>query len=279
METMHPEGGDSLFLAKDNASIAAVVSDGDEDEDPSFANCPMDGCGEVILLTELDSHIEMHGVEDQDVDEEFMPISREQQIAEVAHTSFENKLSHGIRNLKDQGSSSEGSSSDGQRSAKAAWKSILKMPDTSAKPPPSSTTKGSRRRLGVSICYIFVLYSIRANVVQKSELGPHANENQMPHWLVKVLESDGEIKSINRLGPDGKLRKVKVAVNHAAGMLPVIAQLLVQDRSTQVAYLCHPSVRHVSKLRREGKQYTSQGSRYLANRLEVASAAIEIFKC
>jgi hypothetical protein len=99
-----------------------------------------------------------------------------------------------------------------------------------------------------------------ANSVQKPELGPHANEKQMPPWLVKVLESDGEIKSINRLGPEGKLRKVKVSVNHAAGILPVIAQLLVQDRSTQFAYLCHSSVRHVSKLRREGKHCTSKGS-------------------
>jgi len=151
METKHPEGGDSPFTAKDNASVAAVLSEGDEDEDPGFASCPMDGCGEVILFTELDSHIEMHGVEDQDVDQGFMPISREQQIAEVAHASFDTKLSHGLRNLKDRGTFSEGSSSDRQASAKAAWKGILKMPDTSAKPPVSSTTKGSRRRLGVSI--------------------------------------------------------------------------------------------------------------------------------
>jgi hypothetical protein len=75
----------------------------------------------------------------------------------------------------------------------------------------------------------------------------------MPSWLVKLLETDGEIRSVNRLGPEGKLKKVKVSVNHAAGILPVLEQLLNQDPSTEFAYLCHPAVKHVSKLRREGK--------------------------
>lgn len=101
----------------------------------------------------------------------------------------------------------------------------------------------------------------------------------MPHWLVKVLESDGELKSVNRLGPDGKMTKVKVAANHAAGVLPVVAQLLEQDNSTQFAYLCHSSVRHISKLRREGKHCTSKRLRYLAHKLKAAFVAIAIFKC
>lgn len=75
----------------------------------------------------------------------------------------------------------------------------------------------------------------------------------MPSWLVKLLHTDGEVKSANRLGPDGKLARVKVAANHAAGILPVLRQLLEQDGLTEFAYLCHPAVKHVSKLRREGE--------------------------
>jgi hypothetical protein len=75
----------------------------------------------------------------------------------------------------------------------------------------------------------------------------------MPSWLVKLLHTDGEIKSANRLGPDGRLTRVKVAANHAAGILPVLRQLLEQDGLTEFAYLCHPTVKHVSKLRREGE--------------------------
>lgn len=159
LETMHPEGGHSPFIPKDNASVAGFLSEGngDGDEDPDFASCPIDGCGEVILLTELDSHIEMHDVEDQDVDQGFVPNSREQSIAEATPASFDTKLSRVLRNLNNRVSPSEGSSSDRQAKAKATWKGILAMPDTNKKPI-SPTTKGSRRRLGVSIS-LFV-YSI-----------------------------------------------------------------------------------------------------------------------
>lgn len=88
-------------------------------------------------------------------------------------------------------------------------------------------------------------------MLQKSELGPYAHENQMPPWLVKLLESDGENKSVSKLSPRGKVEKVKTN-NYSEGIIPVLAQLLEQDTSTKVAYLCHPSVKHISKIRREG---------------------------
>ena len=36
------------------------------------------------------------------------------------------------------------------------------------------------------------------------------------------------------------------------GVIPVLAQLLEQNESTRSAYLCHPCVQHVSKLKKEG---------------------------
>lgn len=74
----------------------------------------------------------------------------------------------------------------------------------------------------------------------------------MPSWLVRVLQSDGEVTSINRIAANGKLKRANVCINQAAGVLPVIKQLLEQDPDTNHAYLCHSSVRHVSKLKREG---------------------------
>lgn len=74
----------------------------------------------------------------------------------------------------------------------------------------------------------------------------------MPSWLVKILEKDGELKRVKRLDAQGKLKTVDFAPNHADNILPVIAQLLEQSRGTRSAYLCHPSVLHVSKLWREG---------------------------
>jgi len=52
--------------------------------------------------------------------------------------------------------------------------------------------------------------------VQRSELGPYHNEKQMPQWLFKLLESDGEIKVVNKLDKSsGKYKKVRVCENMA----------------------------------------------------------------
>jgi hypothetical protein len=88
--------------------------------------------------------------------------------------------------------------------------------------------------------------------IQTAELGPHANEDQMPFWLRKLLENDGKPITVNHLTTSGKIAKVPVVDNYAKGILPVIEQLLVQDPTTAYAYLCDPSVQHISKLKHEG---------------------------
>lgn len=266
METDHPENGQSPFVAKDDdASIAAIMSLADEDV--KYAACPVDGCGEAILFTELDSHIEMHGAEEQGQDEsetesENEPQPKKPKLKEGIQQEFSTKLSHALRNLDDsEKSSSESPPSDRQAKAKSQWRDILKMPERSSnsKSKASSSsavaTNSPRRRLGVSLSSVLELshHVIPTLYFQKSELGPHANEKQMPLWLVKLLENDGKLETINRLGRDNKLFKVRVCINQAPGILPVVGQLLDQDVHTDFAYLCHPAVKHVSKLRGEGK--------------------------
>ncbi len=46
--------------------------------------------------------------------------------------------------------------------------------------------------------------------------------------------------------------KVEKAANETSGVVQVIAQLSHQDPSVDEAYVCHPSVRHVFKMFREG---------------------------
>jgi hypothetical protein len=264
METYHTEDGPSPFVVKDDdASIAAIMSLADEEA--RYAACPVEGCGEAVLLTELDSHIEMHGAEKigedpSETESEEEPQAKKAKLSEESQASFGTKLSHALRNLGDEEKSSSGSPpSDRQAKAKSQWKGILNMPE----PASSSESKGAssdaakkststRRRLGVSLSFLKDHVTPTFNF-QKSELGPHANEKEMPSWLVKLLENDGKTEVINRLGRDNKLFKVRVCVNHAAGILPVIERLLNQDVDTDFAYLCHPAVRHVSKLKGEGK--------------------------
>jgi zinc finger-containing ubiquitin peptidase 1 len=160
METQHPEGGESPFIVKDDASIAAILSMGrGGEEDPDFACCPIDRCGEVILLTELDSHIEMHEVESQDMDQDAVSSSKEYEMGDAEQTSFDTKISRELRNLQAQAPSAENGLSERQENAKAAWKDILKMPQVPPKPLPSpkGKSKGPLRRLGVGVSRIVTL--------------------------------------------------------------------------------------------------------------------------
>ena len=251
METLHAEG-DSPFIVKEDASVAAVLSY-DEEDVIQYAHCPVEGCGEALLLTELESHIEMHGAEEQDTEDDSGPASKKIKLDPGIEASFDTKLSYALRNLgDDEESTSENSSSERQIAAKSAWKGLLKMPETLPKVTASSAS--GRRRLGVSLSSVRQLPThVISMFSQKSELGPHANEKQMPSWLVKLLESDGAVTTVNRLDGDGRLKKVKVCLNQASGVGPVLKQLLNQDLLTEYAFLCHPAVKHISKLRKEGK--------------------------
>jgi zinc finger-containing ubiquitin peptidase 1 len=258
METLHAEG-DSPFVVKDDASIAAVLAFEYEQnpEDSEYSSCPVEGCGEQLLVAELDSHIELHAAE-QDTGDDCGHVSKKLKLEPEIETSFDTKLSHALRNIGDDDDISESPSPERQSTAKAKWKSLLKMPETSPKKVVANASKSVRRRLGVSYSMIFLSYHVGLTLHQKSELGPHANEAQMPPWLVKLLETDGATTTVSRLDMDGKLRKVKVCMNRAAGIIPVLQQLLHQDKTTQYAYLCNPAVRHMSKLKKEGKSIIPQ---------------------
>ena len=91
-----------------------------------------------------------------------------------------------------------------------------------------------------------------ADLVQKAELGPHAFERQMPGWLRRQIEAGGMVNTNNQIRADGSLVKVSTIVNETTELVPVLAQLCEQDAGVDRAYLCHPGVRHVSKMKREG---------------------------
>lgn len=253
METLHAEG-ESPFVAKDSASVIAMV----DPDDIDYADCPVDGCGEMVLFSELDSHIEMHGEEDGDM-ELNIPISQKSRKGDASDVgkdaSFGTKLSDALRNIDDEHDYEvQGNESSTPHVATKAWKDILKMPDISLKSQPKAPVKGPRQLgVGHSFTKYPMSHDVDSNYEQKAELGPHANEKQMPQWLVKLLQADGQYKTINRINADGQLRRVKYCPNQADGIIPVLAQLLDQDRAVSYAYLCDPAVLHVSKLLREGK--------------------------
>ncbi|PNP48404.1 hypothetical protein TGAMA5MH_00688 [Trichoderma gamsii] len=64
------------------------------------------------------------------------------------------------------------------------------------------------------------------------QLGKYAHEDEMPVWLIKLLEKKGAVR--------------------ASGVIPALKHLLELSAPTEYAYLCHPDALHVAKVRREG---------------------------
>lgn len=170
VESQHAEGGRSPFIVKDDASVAALV-DLDASNDVEYVHCPVEGCGEDLLLAELESHIEMHEEEQETEDSETQSsrspkrLKLEPQIVET----FDIKLTHALRNLADADDRpvSAVPSPDRHSIAKAAWKKVLKIPESSSKV--SSTSRApTRRRLGVNT---FLQYNLSRDAHHATEIG------------------------------------------------------------------------------------------------------------
>lgn len=183
METLHAEG-ESPFVVRDDASVAAVIStmsDSDynkDDENIQYANCPVDGCGEVLLLTEFDSHVRLHDVEDSDAELNLEDTPHKSQGA-ARDSGFGTKLSNALQHLdggeEETQSISPQSNSNGssvqrddhkhshessqqtthggsirQERAKAIWKQVMNMPEVPSKAHlSSSAVKSPKKRLAV----------------------------------------------------------------------------------------------------------------------------------
>jgi hypothetical protein len=70
----------------------------------------------------------------------------------------------------------------------------------------------------------------------------------MPPWLISLLQEERETRN----GGQFKYVSAEEAYSHDTGIIPVLEQLLRLNEATQCAYLCDPSVQHISKLKKEG---------------------------
>lgn len=193
METRHPEDdGVSPFVVQAGSATSAVhnaieslkqspeptrdhAASGDEFEDEhrvadvaeesDFVYCPVEGCGEALLLTDLEGHVEMHGEEgdftpspepeDRHGNDNVAPThySQQQQGRStrdkrvkldpeyrgkpgIKTEGFGTKLAYALRNLEDvdlevheQKERGERKGQNQSQGAKSAWGRILKMPE------------------------------------------------------------------------------------------------------------------------------------------------------
>ncbi|KAK5154649.1 hypothetical protein LTR04_005963 [Oleoguttula sp. CCFEE 6159] len=103
--------------------------------------------------------------------------------------------------------------------------------------------------------------AVKARVSQKqkelgrlgtAELGPYAWEERMPRWLFQQLQRGADVQVVNRIGRDGALIKHTIIENETPGIVPMLAKLSEHDPSVERAWYCHPSTRHVFKMKHEG---------------------------
>lgn len=184
METQHPEDDNiSPFIIHRDTATSAInevvthdkqqSSGNHEAEDEDFVSCPVEGCGEQILLTDLENHVEMHGEEgdfsssatpepDTERPRTQRPATRGKRVKlspefqeKSPEGSFGTKLSYALRNLEDvdvevhereersgRNAQRKGNAGGGgsAQSTKSAWGKILKMPEI------NGTKGGTRRR-------------------------------------------------------------------------------------------------------------------------------------
>lgn len=88
----------------------------------------------------------------------------------------------------------------------------------------------------------------------KSDLGPYANETQMPDWLRIQLEKGGKAITVRKIDPTtGHLMNVVQIANETPDLISTIALLSGRDRYVARAWLCHPATKHI------GKQLSKEG--------------------
>jgi hypothetical protein len=274
LELSHPENGKSPFIAfeeevepfqtrrpeKERATHSPALpqtpSDEDEEEDV-YIECPAQ-CGEAVTLTELSSHMELHSAEGLVSDESSQLRSREAS----PHLQSERPTSRGSLGPSSQLSEPKTThlapprpkhrSHSAKRNKDGFWKELLLF--QGSKRPRSHKSKRHStgpRRLGVS-SQIPGGLTAELMDIKRSELGPHAYEEEMPTWLRKQIERGAKITVENQITPNGQMIRVERIANETPGMVQVLAQLCEQDPAVSKAFFCHPGVKHVFKMPREG---------------------------
>jgi zinc finger-containing ubiquitin peptidase 1 len=139
-----------------NPSEKASQSPGTPDSSSSqqeFVDCPRENCGEAIMLTELESHMSMHDVENNDEENLYHDCNtnkRPRASDSESESKFDTRLPPALRNLAASESTASSSSSKRRAMAKAGWRELFNLQGSRAKTQTSAESKRPHRRLGVS---------------------------------------------------------------------------------------------------------------------------------
>lgn len=235
IEEHHTEG--SPFVADNagiNESARTVANTPSQPEDELWTKCTRPGCGEYVLITDVDEHLDYH---------------------EVASVDGSGRMS--TRNGQSSGSQASSSSSNKRKPLGDITKSPQKHQRSQNRPRPAGTSlldyfTGSSSHGPSSNPVRKLPQPCEPGRLGKRELGLHAFEKTMPSDVRGKLVTGALPRQMNRIGSDGRLVRDFIVENETPGLVPVLADLCALDRETKITYLCHPSVRHVVKLQCDG---------------------------
>ncbi|KAJ0359671.1 hypothetical protein COL154_008156 [Colletotrichum chrysophilum] len=165
MESFHPE--------EDQASSSQAAQE-------QYAECPIEGCGEVLSIAEMDYHVDLH-VEEQ---RQGVGDPSENQTADGTASS---RMTTEVGAVSSSSHAGSGSAGDTQRAVIQQWGQLLSMPQ------PKEKVATGDKRLGVCPLRGRVGVLTYADRYQKAELGKYAHEQTMPDWLVSLLHKGGEM--------------------------------------------------------------------------------------
>ena len=86
----------------------------------------------------------------------------------------------------------------------------------------------------------------------RRELGPHAFEEEMPAGVRSRLLNDALPKDRNRIGRDGRICRERAVDNETSGLVEAMSDISASDPDAVATYFCHPSVKHVEKIKCDG---------------------------
>jgi len=151
IESLHAESEDQLYSGQERAQ----ASTSKEEEAGQYVECPIEGCGEMLLIDEMDYHLELHDQEVVDMEPagQSHVTKQEQQQQNEAEGTRSGPSSSRRRSLTGPASQKENRHASKQQTAISAWKNILNMPSsrrlTDAEKREAATAAPGKR-LGVS---------------------------------------------------------------------------------------------------------------------------------
>ncbi|KAF5864975.1 hypothetical protein ETB97_005862 [Aspergillus alliaceus] len=182
----------------------------------TYTDCPH-GCGEILLATEVSTHLDLHLAEE--VAYESTPSSLPK--------SSDSATTQKRRGIDDHDDLNNFQNLHGPPVKGQSKKEMLPQEPLKEKRPcsPSKVAiTGGVKKLG------------------RAELGPHAHEKQMPSWLRKLLQKGAKTMESNTNTPDGTLWRQQSFENETNDVIPVLVRLCEQDKTVQRAFFCSPNL-------------------------------------